>query len=216
MILFGYKNKFSSYLRALAAIAIGMIMFVGRVDAFETLAKVIGAIIIAAGIASIVFAMTKRGEGTLPLMSANAVLDVIIGILLFSNPAGIAAFIPKIIAFLLIVFCVIQFVALLGSAALLGSGRGGLLVPVLLFFGAVMILTSTGGEVFIRVLCGILLVMYGFSELASTYRLHKAKDAAEAEFTRQREEANEERSEPTKLDTSGISDAKEVEYTKED
>ena len=48
MILFGYRNKFSSYMRALAAIAIGMLMFVCRIDAFETLAKVIGAVIIAA------------------------------------------------------------------------------------------------------------------------------------------------------------------------
>jgi len=216
MILFGYRNKFSSYMRALAAIAIGMLMFVGRIDAFETLAKVIGAVIIAAGIVSVVFGMTKRGAGTLPLMSANAVLDIIIGVLLFANPSGIAAFIPKIIAFLLIVFCVIQFIALVGSAAVLGGGRGGLLIPVLLFIGAILILSSDSGEAFIRILSGVLLVMYGFSEISSTYRLHKAKDAAEAEAFRQAQQERYEFTESGKLDTSGISDAKEVEYTKED
>ena len=51
MITFGYNNKFSSILRSLAAIAIGLVM-VCATDATTTVVKIIAAFLFAAGIVS--------------------------------------------------------------------------------------------------------------------------------------------------------------------
>ena len=47
MITFGYKNKFSGLLRALTAIAIGVVMVVSKTNALELAVRIIAAFILA-------------------------------------------------------------------------------------------------------------------------------------------------------------------------
>lgn len=84
MITFGYNNKFSTALRALAAIGIGLVM-VFSTEATVNVVKIIAAFLFAAGMVSLGYGFAHRKSGAMALMSVNAVVDIVIGLLLF-NP----------------------------------------------------------------------------------------------------------------------------------
>lgn len=62
MITFGYKNKFSGVLRALAAIAIGLVM-VCSTEATTNVVRIIGAFLFATGLISFAYGFAHRKEG---------------------------------------------------------------------------------------------------------------------------------------------------------
>lgn len=103
MITFGYKSKFSSILRACAAIGIGLVMIIST-NATEMVVRIIAAFLFAAGMMSLVYGYTKRKEGAFSLMSVNAVVDVVIGLLLFFFPAQVSHLIIYLIGFALLIF----------------------------------------------------------------------------------------------------------------
>lgn len=77
MITFGYKNKFSGVLRALAAIAIGLVM-VCSTEATTNVVKIIAAFLFAAGLVSFAYGLAHKKEGVLNLMVINAGVDIVI------------------------------------------------------------------------------------------------------------------------------------------
>ena len=81
MITFGYNNKFSTALRALAAIGIGLVM-VFSTEATVNVVKIIAAFLFAAGMVSLGYGFAHRKSGAMALMSVNAVVDIVIGLLL--------------------------------------------------------------------------------------------------------------------------------------
>lgn len=121
MITFGYKNKFSGVMRALAAIAIGLVM-VCSTEATTNVVKIIAAFLFAAGLVSFAYGFAHRKDGALNLMVINAGVDIVIGILLFVFPGAIANIIVTLIGIAIFIFGLIQIFALAGTASLLGSG----------------------------------------------------------------------------------------------
>ena len=87
MITFGYKNKFTGPLRALTAIAIGIVMVVSKTNALELAVRIIAAFIMASGIVSLIVGYKNRSNGTMGLLGFNAVVDLILGFVLFLYPA---------------------------------------------------------------------------------------------------------------------------------
>ena len=65
MITFGYKNKFTGPLRALTAIAIGVVMVVSRTNALELAVQIIAAFLFASGIVSLIVGYRQRKNGTM-------------------------------------------------------------------------------------------------------------------------------------------------------
>ena len=59
MITIGYKSKFSSILRALSAIALGVVMVISN-NATVTVVRVIAALLFAAGVISLVYSIVNR------------------------------------------------------------------------------------------------------------------------------------------------------------
>ncbi len=210
MFTFGYKNSFSSILRALAAIGIGLVMIFGS-NAMETVVKVIAAFVLAAGIVSLVYGIVRnRREGVLPLMIVNSVVDIAIGLLLFFNPQWVADFIIFIIGIVLILFGALQLMALVGVMSLLGAGFTSLLLSICAILGGAFLVFNPFGKAVMGIAAGVLLVVYGVSELISIWRLRKAREAYEASFAAQAEPE----SEPDKIDTSGLDDAIDAEFSK--
>jgi len=229
MIIFGYKNKFSSILRACAAIGIGLIM-IAMTDATVTLVKIIAAFIFAAGVVSGAFGYAKRENGAFQLMSVNAIADMVLGVLLFAFPDKIANLIPQLIGIALVIFGAIQVVMLFGTMKLVGAGPFSFVIAFLALIGGVMLVFSPFTMGVMKVLAGVFLVIYGISELMSIFRVQKAQAEYEIKYGPQAntgstsgqvsgsEGAYENVTfvdESGKLDTSGISDAKEVEFTEE-
>ena len=113
-ITFGYKSNFNSVLRALVAIAIGLVMIVVN-EATITVVQIIAAFLIAAGVVSIIRGIVKRNDGAMPLMLTNAIVDIVFGLLLFFYPQAVANLIVYFIGILLIIFGAIQLLALSGA-----------------------------------------------------------------------------------------------------
>ena len=212
MFTFGYKSSFSSILRALAAIGIGLVMIFDN-EASETVVKVIAAFLCASGFVSLIYGIIRnKREGVLPLMAVNAVVDALLGLLLFMNPAWVAGFIVKLIGIALILFGGLQLFALAGTLSLLGVGFSTLILSICAVVGGAFLLFSPFGEWVMSVCAGGFLILYGVSELISSWRIRKAKEAYEIRFNT----PEEPQPDSDVIETSGLDDAKEVNYTKVD
>ena len=206
LISFGYKTKFSSILRALSAIAIGLVMLL-RTDASVVVVKIIAALLIVAGIVSFIHGYSKRGEGALPLMSVNAGVDILLGLVLFFWPGAVAGFIVAAIGIVLILFGIMQFVVMSGTISLLGAGLIPLLLSGLAVIGGITLLANPWENTVMSRVAGILLIYYGVTELLSTRRMVKAREAYDIQFAEKKET-------PATGQETVLSEVKDIEYEK--
>ena len=173
MITFGYKNRFSGLIRALTAIAVGIVMVLSKTNALELVVRMIAAFIIASGIVSAFVGYRNKANGTMSLMGFNAVVDIILGVLLFMFPGFVAGLLIYLIAFILICFGFFQLLSLFSAKASLWSF---LLPAVVLGAGIFLIFNPSFVGEAIGVVAGACLIVYGVSELFSSWRMRKAMD----------------------------------------
>lgn len=173
MITFGYRNKFSGLIRALTAIAIGIVMVLSKTNALELVVRIIAVFLFASGIVSGIVGYRNRNNSTVGLLGFNAVLDIVIGALLFSYPGFVAGLLIYFIAFILICFGFFQLISLLSAKASLWS----FVLPVLVLGAGFFLIANPSfvGEA-IGVVAGVCLLIYGVSELFSSWRMRKAMD----------------------------------------
>ena len=60
MITFGYNGRFSSPIRALLFVAMGVLMIVAKADAMQMVVKIFAAFVLAAGIVSVCVVSDRR------------------------------------------------------------------------------------------------------------------------------------------------------------
>lgn len=203
MITFGYKTKFSSLVRAVGAIGIGLVLIFGN-NAPTLVVKLIAILLVVAGVVSLVYGVKKNKEqGMYQLLVINACLDIILGLLLYFNPQWIAGIIIYLIGIVLILFGALQLLALSGTLSMLGTGFSSLILSVCAIVGGAFLLFNPLSIKVMSVIAGLFMVLYGVSEIVSTYRIGKARSEAPSTPMNQ-------------IDVSGIGDAKEVEYEKVD
>mgnify|MGYP001062364139 FL=1 len=207
MITFGYKNKFSGVLRALAAIAIGLVM-VFSTEATTNVVKIIAAFLFAAGLVSFAYGLAHKKDGVLNLMVINAGVDIVIGILLFIFPGAIANIIVTLIGIVIFIFGLIQIFALAGTASLLGSGIFSFILSGVALVGAAILIFNPFTERVMSILAGIFLICYGVNDLISTYRVSKAQKEYEIHFSSTESQ--------DQSDMDGFGDVKDVDYKKID
>lgn len=183
MITFGYKNKFSGLLRALTAIAIGVVMVISRTNALELAVQIIAAFLVASGLVSLVVGFKNRQNGTMGLMGFNGGVDILLGILLFIFPGFVAGLMIYIIGFILLGFGLFQIMALISANRVMRVGGGTFILPVLVFLAGLFLVLRPSfiGEA-IGVIAGVALIIYGVSELLSSWKMKKAIDEYEIKF----------------------------------
>lgn len=210
MITFGYNNKFSSILRSLCAIAIGAVM-VASTDATVAVVKIIAAFLFAAGVVSFIYGYVNRKSGAMGLMAVNAVVDIVIGLLLYLFPTGVAGMIVTVIGIVILLFGILQLVVLAGTMSFVGMGGIALFLSIIAIVGGITLLFNPFSERVMSVLAGVFLIVYGLSDLLSMYRVTKAKEAFEIKFQQQTDDQTYDDD-----DTPGmLGDVKDVEYHKE-
>ena len=177
MITFGYKNKFSGLLRALIAIAIGVVMVVSKTDAMVLAVRIVAAFLLASGVVSLVVGYKNKQNNQLPLMGVNGVVDIIIALLVFSFPTFVAGLIVYLIGCALLAFGLFQLIALASANRVMKVGLGAFIMPVLvLLAGAFLLARPTFIGTAVGTVAGIALIVYGVSELLSTWKMRKAID----------------------------------------
>jgi uncharacterized membrane protein HdeD (DUF308 family) len=205
---FGYGNRISGPLRALIALAIGIMMVLRPDNALTTVVKVIAAFILASGIVSLIVGLKEKKNGSLPLMSFNAVVDVIIGLVLFSFPGFVAKFIIYLIGFVLLGFGIMQIIALVSAKRVTGFVMGAFILPIIVTLIGGFLLFNPFAESVMVMIAGAAIIVYGASELFSSWKMKKAIDEYEIHQAPVQDQ-------PVQQENP-LADIKDVEYEKVD
>ena len=214
MITIGYKTKFDSIIRAVAAIGIGLVLVFGS-NAPTVVVKIISVFLMVAGVVSLVYGLIKNKEnGMYQVLIINAVLDILLGLLLFFNPQWVASFIVLIIGIVLILFGALQLLVLASTMSLLGAGFSSLILSICAIVGGAFLMFNPFSVKVMSIIAGFFLVLYGVSELISTWKVVKARK--EYEIQRGPVAPAQEAPVPGKIDASGIEEAKEVDFERID
>jgi len=199
MITFGYNNKFSCILRALSAIAIGLVLMFGN-DTTVTAVKVIAALLLLVGLVSLAYGYFNKAAESRNLVLANAAVDLLLGLILFLAPKAVAGFIVVAIGVLLVLLGILQIVVLTGAMSFVGLGfMTFVLSGVCVLLGAMLIWSPFGTKV-MGILAGFALVWYGVAELIGAWKIGQAIDEYEK----------------VKPRITDLSSAKEAEFTEVD
>ena len=177
MITFGYKNRLNGPLRAAVAIAVGVVMVVSKANALELAVRIIAALLVASGLVSFFYGYLKRNEGAMSLWGFNAVVDVVLGVLILLFPGVVANLIIYIVGFILLGFGLFQMITLISANRVIGLGVGSFILPALVTLAGGFLLArpSFVGEA-IGVFAGAALIIFGASELLSSWKMKKAMD----------------------------------------
>ena len=177
MITFGYKNKFNGPIRALTAIAVGVVMVLSKANALNIAVRVIAAFLVASGIVSMLIGYKNKANGALGLMGFNAVVDILLGSMIFVWPDVVSGLLIFIIGFVLCGFGMFQLVALFSANRVMKVGIFSFVMPVLVLMGGLFLVLRPSfiGEA-IGMIAGAALIVYGVSELLSSRKIKQAMD----------------------------------------
>lgn len=208
MITFGYKSKLTGPLKALAALIIGIMMVVNPDNAFASVVKLIAVFLLASGLVSLFVGLKDKENSALPLMVFNAAVNMSIGLLLFIFPGFVAKFIIYLIGFALLVFGIMQLVTLFSARGLVAIGVLAYVLPALVTMLGAFMLFNPFAESVMSTMAGVALMVYGASELLSSWKMKKAVDEYEIRMPQESKQAPSE-------DMDGV-DVKDVDYEKVD
>ena len=152
MITFGFKNRFSGWIRAAIAVLIGCVMVIKPETSLIFLVKIIAAVMIASGLVTLAYGIANRREGGLTLLIFNTIVDIAIGVLLFIFPEVVASFVIILLGIVLLIFGIFQIAAMVSASAFVPLGFWSFILPVI----------CAGGGV------------YGVSELFATWKMSRA------------------------------------------
>ena len=210
MIKFGYSSRFSSPIRALVFVILGVLMIVTGADAMELDVAIFTsaeAFILAAGIVSVFVGFKQKKEGTMPLSFFNGLVNVVIAGLLFVFAPFVSKFVSYLLGFVLFSFGMFQLSVLLSMRKNVQMSVAVYILPVLVTIAGLLIFfyPKFFGQS-LGLIAGIALIFYGASDLISAFKMKSAKDTDQ--ITPAPETSAEAQSEEI--------EAKEVEYEKVD
>ena len=208
MITFGYKSRLTGPLKALAALIVGIMMVVNPDNAFASVVKLIAVFLLASGLVSLFVGLKDKENSALPLMMFNAAANICIGLLLFIFPGFVAKFIIYLIGFALLVFGIMQLVTLFSARGVVAMGVFAYVLPALVTMLGAFMLFNPFAESVMSTMAGVALMIYGASELLSSWKMKKAVEEYEIHMTQETKQAAPE-------DMSGV-EIKDVDYEKVD
>ncbi len=206
MITFGYKSRANGPLRALVALAIGVMMVLMPETALTLVVKIIAAFMLASGVVSLLVGLKDKKSGAMPLLSFNAVVDIALALILFLFPGFVAKFIIYLIGFALLAFGILQLAALVSARRVMNMGMGVFVLPAVVTLIGGFLLFNPFAESVMVMIAGVALIVYGASELLSSWKMKKAIDEYEIHQAPQQTQPQED----------PLADVKEVDYEKVD
>lgn len=210
MITFGFKNKTGGLLRAVVAIVLGVVMVSFPGSSLIIIVKIVASFLIASGLVTLAFGIANRRNGGLGLMVTNTVVDIVLGVIIFMFPAQVANIVMFLIGLMLLIFGFFQIVALVSANKVMPVGIFAFVFPMLCAVGGVLVMVHPFGlGSVITLVAGISLLVYGVSELISTWKMRKAMKEYEIRF-------NTSGSQEQKPAGSVAGEVKDVDYEKVD
>lgn len=189
--------------------AIGIMMVIRPETAFATVVKIIAMFLLASGLVSLIVGLKDKVNNTLPIMAFNAAITVGLGIILFIFPGFIAKFIIYLIGFALLAFGAMQLITLFSAKRTVGVAIAAFVLPSIVALVGFFMLFNPFAESVMSMIAGAALIVYGASELISSWNMKKAMDEYEIHQAPARPEQPEEQGQSP-------SDIKDVDYEKVD
>jgi uncharacterized membrane protein HdeD (DUF308 family) len=116
-------------------------------------------------------------------MGVNGIVDILVALLIFLFPHFVAGLLVYLIGFALLVFGVFQLVALSSANKVMKVGLMAFVMPVLvLLAGALLLARPAILGTTVGVVAGAALIVYGVSELLSSWKMKKAMDECDSKI----------------------------------
>ena len=214
MITFGYKKHFESIARAMIAIGLGICLFIFEGQAVEVLIKIIGIAILFAGVISIAPMLGKKKQNVKENKLGTIIgwttcgIAAVIGLLLVLKPVWFAKIFIFVLAAAIIIFCVIQLMALISTLQYIEAAPLPLVLCGAALIGGIVVMFFSAGQVICYIL-GVLLVIYGVSELLAMPKIKKAEEIYIIKYgpAKDAKETEETKKDPSGLLVTGVKDA---------
>ena len=211
MITFGFNNRMTSIFRALCAIAAGVLFLVVKEDTPPLIVKIIGAFMFASGLVSFIYSFRVSKGGGQGLMLLNCVVDIVFGALLFAFAGTVVNVVFGFVGILLVVLGIFLLIVLLSVLPVMGVATIVFVLPAVAVVGGILLLFSPWTQSVMVFIAGIALILYGVSELLTSYNVGKALEVDDIQM------AQHDDSEPDGFDTiASHTDVKDVEFEKID
>ena len=119
-------------------------------------------------------------------MGVNGAVDILVALLIFLFPSVVAGLIVYLIAFALLGFGIFQLIALVSANKVMKVGVMAFVMPVLvLLAGAFLLVQPSFIGTAIGTVAGVALIVYGVSELLSSWKMKKAMDEYDVQHPEQ-------------------------------
>lgn len=181
MITFGYKKNFESILRALIAAGLGIALFIFKEDALDVVIRIIGIAILFAGVISILPTLSaKKAQDSKGNKMGNIIgyttcgIAAAVGLMVVLKPSWFTTLFIFLVAAAIIVFCLIQLIALFSVTDLIGYATLPMILCAVALIGAIVVMFFQPGHT-ICLVTGILLFIYGIAEILALTRIKKAE-----------------------------------------
>lgn len=183
MITFGYREKYSGIARAVFAIIVGAVMVSVKANVLNMVVQFIGAVMAVKGLFAFVLTLLDKDNSGFGVALFGTVVRVALGGFLFFSPEVFVGLLVYMIAFILIVFGVIQLLAMGSASRMIHVGFVAIMLPIFVIAMGVLLVIRPSfiGEA-IGLIAGVSLIIYGVSELLSSWKMKKAIDEYDIKF----------------------------------
>lgn len=184
MITFAFRNRFSGLVRAILAILAGIALIVWPDKSLDIIVKVIAVAVVASGIFSLILGIIARRAGGLAVPVLNTIVTILVGVLLFGFSGEVTDIILYLVGFIAVLFGLFQGISLISARSFLRLSFLSFLLPVLCFFGGILMLVEPD---FVKnaavIVTGSIFLVYGISELVVSWQMNKAIKEYEIRFS---------------------------------
>lgn len=184
MITFAFRNRFSGLVRAILAILAGIALIAWPDKSLDIIVKVIAAAVVASGIFSLILGIIARRAGGLAVPVLNTIVTILVGVLLFGFSGEVTDIILYLVGFIAVLFGLFQGISLISARSFLRLSFLSFLLPVLCFFGGILMLVEPD---FVKnaavIVTGSIFLVYGISELVVSWQMNKAMKEYEIRFS---------------------------------
>ena len=193
----------SSLLSSIGLVILGILLIFQSEATIISISYIIGAILIAIGVVAILkFIKNMNTEKRNELDTIYGIVSVILGIVVITNPEGIASIIPFIIGFIIIISSATKFQYSLELKAHNNNlWKSTMALSILtILCGILLIFNPFQGAVYITKVVGILILLYGILDIVSTFMIKKTvtkiqnaieENITEAEVVEEKSETEE-------------------------
>lgn len=198
--LYVFYDRSYSYSRSIIAVIAGLILVIWPDVAIKTIVTVIGSLLIAVGVISVILSnLGKYKEEKPSLMALNGVVDIAFGLVLVIFPAFFASLIWFLFGLVLLLFGAGGIISLVQSQKYLRHSAALYISPVLTTIAGIIVFFNPFSTMeWLFIFFGIMLLLYGLNELIAAIIIRM----------RIKKELKDEQSSP--LNNSDI--AKDVDY----